>query len=643
RPREYVFKHALIRDAAYDSMPRGRRARAHAAVGTWLEAVAKERLAEVDEFVAEHYRRAVEEGDAAGIWATHADEREQLRARAFRRLVSAGAAARQRYALDRAVELHAHAVQLATAPAERAEALEELGEDHETGLRGEEAMESYLGALTDARSPGVPAERRAQICMKAARTLVLRWGAFPSRPDPVLMDQLLDEGMAATSDPVTRCWLLALAGGAAIRWHSDVQAPDPVPFDERIRRTRLALDEAARIGQPDLAGFAARIVGQLQFEDRRFVESRETMRSVRPLLSRMHSKFQRALTSMYVFLAVADVEGRYEDALALAAEMLELGREMSAHERMHGTFGQLWALHHLGRWSEMGAIGEEHLEALQGEDQMVCPYVRSGPLVWALTLAYLGDGQAVDRITSQIKPTWDEPGLPEILLSRIAIARGRHAEGRRLAEGILASGRSPSLEENAFDRIAFIEALVALEDWSALGDAVLDARQWEPALALMKPYCDRADGLAALAAGNRGAGITRLRSADSHFGRLELRYEVARTKALLAQAMPNSSGLLTEAIESAEPLLGGTAPGTAPVTLSVAAQERLTDREMEVLTRVAEGLDNDGIAGELAISVRTVERHLSNLYAKLGVGGKSARAAATARAYEANLIGRPPD
>jgi pimeloyl-ACP methyl ester carboxylesterase/DNA-binding CsgD family transcriptional regulator len=59
--------------------------------------------------------------------------------------------------------------------------------------------------------------------------------------------------------------------------------------------------------------------------------------------------------------------------------------------------------------------------------------------------------------------------------------------------------------------------------------------------------------------------------------------------------------------------------------------DELSAREREVLRLVAEGRDNDRIAVLLSISPRTVERHLQNTYAKLGVGGKSARAAAVAR------------
>lgn len=67
--------------------------------------------------------------------------------------------------------------------------------------------------------------------------------------------------------------------------------------------------------------------------------------------------------------------------------------------------------------------------------------------------------------------------------------------------------------------------------------------------------------------------------------------------------------------------LSVTAPGPASV---------LTARETELLRMLAEGLRNDEIAAELVISVKTVERHLSNLYAKLATRG---RAGAVAYAF----------
>lgn len=58
--------------------------------------------------------------------------------------------------------------------------------------------------------------------------------------------------------------------------------------------------------------------------------------------------------------------------------------------------------------------------------------------------------------------------------------------------------------------------------------------------------------------------------------------------------------------------------------------EQLTKREIELLHLVADGLTNEEIAEQLMLSARTVERHLSNVYRKLGVSGKAARAAAVA-------------
>jgi len=68
---------------------------------------------------------------------------------------------------------------------------------------------------------------------------------------------------------------------------------------------------------------------------------------------------------------------------------------------------------------------------------------------------------------------------------------------------------------------------------------------------------------------------------------------------------------------------GGTGGGATDLDV-------LSQREREVLRLAAKGMDNAAIARELVLSVRTVERHLSNTYLKLGVTGKSARSAAVA-------------
>ncbi|MDZ7801804.1 MAG: LuxR C-terminal-related transcriptional regulator [Trueperaceae bacterium] len=66
-----------------------------------------------------------------------------------------------------------------------------------------------------------------------------------------------------------------------------------------------------------------------------------------------------------------------------------------------------------------------------------------------------------------------------------------------------------------------------------------------------------------------------------------------------------------------------------------APRHGLTARELEVLRLVAAGHSNKRIAGQLDLSVRTIERHLANVFAKLDVGSRSE---ATAYSFEHGLV-----
>jgi DNA-binding NarL/FixJ family response regulator len=63
----------------------------------------------------------------------------------------------------------------------------------------------------------------------------------------------------------------------------------------------------------------------------------------------------------------------------------------------------------------------------------------------------------------------------------------------------------------------------------------------------------------------------------------------------------------------------------------------MTDREVEVLRLVAKGYSNRDVASMLFISERTVHRHLSNVFTKLGV---TSRTAATVYAFEHGIASR---
>lgn len=69
--------------------------------------------------------------------------------------------------------------------------------------------------------------------------------------------------------------------------------------------------------------------------------------------------------------------------------------------------------------------------------------------------------------------------------------------------------------------------------------------------------------------------------------------------------------------------------------MRVPAPEALSEREIEVLALIAQGLTNRAVAARLFISEATVKTHLVHIYSKLGVDG---RAAAVAIAFERGLL-----
>jgi DNA-binding CsgD family transcriptional regulator len=62
----------------------------------------------------------------------------------------------------------------------------------------------------------------------------------------------------------------------------------------------------------------------------------------------------------------------------------------------------------------------------------------------------------------------------------------------------------------------------------------------------------------------------------------------------------------------------------------------LSSREVEVLELVASGRTNRDVAGELYLSVRTVDRHVSRIFQKLGVSSRAAAASVFERARCSN-------
>lgn len=79
-------------------------------------------------------------------------------------------------------------------------------------------------------------------------------------------------------------------------------------------------------------------------------------------------------------------------------------------------------------------------------------------------------------------------------------------------------------------------------------------------------------------------------------------------------------------------------PAASPAPPPVVERVPLTERELEILVLVAQGLSNREMADQLVLSPRTIERHLENLYRKTGARN---RAEATAYAFTRGLVERP--
>ena len=85
------------------------------------------------------------------------------------------------------------------------------------------------------------------------------------------------------------------------------------------------------------------------------------------------------------------------------------------------------------------------------------------------------------------------------------------------------------------------------------------------------------------------------------------------------------SGEIEAGVQAIERFLGVATEDREPASEAAAAPvaEALTAREVDVLRLVARGLANKEIASMLGLSINTVERHLTNLYAKIGCRSRS--------------------
>ena len=550
---EFAFKHALLRDVAYASLPAGQRARGHADVAAWIEEISQDRVGEVMELVAYHYAAAADGWDAG---PSDPGEAELITANAFRSLIRAGIGARRRYAIAKAVQLHRRALDYAATIAEGAEAVEAIGDDHEVAFEGDAAVEAWQTAIEELRQEPSQADRRAWLCLKTAQMAVARWGGFRVPADPALADRVIDEGLAVVRDPSAKAQLLTLRALCAARW-SWTGRPDPVPVIERRRAAEAGLWLADRLGAAPLRGFARRGMAAVHLIEGDYEEAVTAMLGQIDLLGQEGRDRDRALAHTIASIFVADIRGDYVQALAHARSSYTVARELFPHDKMHGTFFVMACLEQLGRWSEIGPFLDEHLQLLDGpEAGASCPYIRGGPLVGALALARLGEVRRARELAASTPQNLDHPSQAEVVRAQLAVELGDAGTGRELAERLVRLGRRPAPEEIPHETLALVEALEAQGDHDALLRFLPTARAASGYLAVLTPTCDRAEGLAGAAAGDARAAEALLTRAVAGFDRMSVPLQAARSREYMAHIRPDRAEELLRAAHHSYARLG---------------------------------------------------------------------------------------
>ncbi|HUQ79297.1 MAG TPA: AAA family ATPase [Patescibacteria group bacterium] len=310
--------------------------------------------------------------------------------------------------------------------------------------------------------------------------------------------------------------------------------------------------------------------------------------------------------------------GELEEALAVGLATAELAERVGAYSRLRArprTIVPEIRLS-LGPWREA-------LVAIEADADGLDPHYRL--TLWqiaASAVSRIQGAPAVDRIRRMVEASLadaERAGCPRCrreaqLVNAVSLARvGRAADARALLE----SAESGIPE-------------VPLEPY------VADMREWATAL-LSGADDGGSDRLVDVIDRNRRTG-RRIDAiwATIDLGRALIGTDPVRSARVLRQAGIEAEGLgaRTQA-QVADRLLRGLGQRTWRRGAAGSGPLELTEREREVAAQVAAGASNLEIADSLFVSIKTVERHVSNLFAKYGVRNRTE----LARSWSADRAG----
>jgi DNA-binding NarL/FixJ family response regulator len=236
---------------------------------------------------------------------------------------------------------------------------------------------------------------------------------------------------------------------------------------------------------------------------------------------------------------------------------------------------------------------------------------------------------------------------PQPGLALLRLAQGRASIAAAAIRRVVGAAQEPLARAKVLP--TYVEIMLAAGEVAAAREAADELERIAARFGteLISATAAQARGEIELADGDAYAALASLRRALGLWQELQAPYAAARVRvsiALACRALGDEDGAALELdaaratferLEAAPDLAHVDALRARPYVSPAAAPGGLTRREIEVLRLVATGRTNRQIASELHLSEKTVDRHLSNIFAKLDV---PSRAAATAYAFRHRLL-----
>jgi len=374
--QEFAFKHVLIRDVAYSTLPKSLRARKHAQVASFIEERAAERSESVVAMVADHYARAAALGADADVDGA---ELQQINAKALTALESAGDAAASLYSNQEAIGHYETALSVdrglesagESDPAVRIRIAEKLGDVALRLGRVDRATEVWEECL-DYHRRQEDLARVGDLHRKIGAALWHKGDRDGSIEHYQKGIDLLKDGPACLE-------LVRLYEEAASLYMHTGDNMLAIYASEKALRLAERLGEAAAASRAH--GIFGRVFGRIGDSER----ARQNLeRSVELARESDPGEAVRALLTLGYHLEVSEAD--YEGAGAAYTEALELAEQtgdLPSKVELHAALAQLAA--HSGDWavvaSEADASGRlAEREGLTGK--MCFPYMMRGMLRW---------------------------------------------------------------------------------------------------------------------------------------------------------------------------------------------------------------------------------------------------------------------